>query len=292
MKQTLGALIGLFLTAGVAFAVEYPQNAGFVTDAAHILSPEQSREIAIEIGKYENQTGTELGVLIVPDTGDQPIADYATAVANKWGLGKKGVDNGALLVVSINTHKMFIAVGRQLEGAMTDATAAAITRNVIRPHFQQGRFYQGIKDGILAEEKAIAGETFTEKRMSNHGSKKADFQLIEFWFMLGVLVISWLAAILGRTKEIWPGGAIGAVIGAGIAWFMSYPILTIIIIAAVSGGAGLAFDWFVSKNYDNFKGGGPTPPWWMGGTMGRGGGGGFDGFGGGSFSGGGGGGDW
>jgi uncharacterized protein len=295
VKSVLNALLIVFLTTGAAYALDYPQNTGFVTDTARVLTPEQRLDIEREISQYENRTGTELGVLIVANTGDQPIADYAIAVANKWGVGKKGVDNGALLVVAMETHKMFIAVGRQLEGAITDSTAASITRNVIRPRFKEGKFYEGIKEGIVAEEKAIAGETFTDKRMEKKNGGGGGFQLLEYAFIFGVFIISWLAAVLGRSKEIWPGGALGAVIGAGVAWFLSYAILTIIVIAVVSGGAGLAFDWIVSKNYDKFKGGGPMPPWWMGGGMGGFGGGSSGGsgsFGGGSFSGGGGGSDW
>ncbi len=292
MKSALCALFLLLALTAAARAENLPANTGFVTDTVRLLTPAQKGDLESGLREYEGRTGTEIAVLIVNDTGGKPIPDYAVEVANKWGVGKKGVDNGALLVVAMETHKIFIAVGRQLEGAVTDAQAAAIARNVISPEFKQGNFYAGLKDGVVAIQKTIAGESFTEKRMASKQGPLG-FRTIEYLLFFGVMAFSWLAAILGRTKEIWPGGAIGTVIGAGIAWFFGYTILAIVIIAVVAGAAGLAFDWFVSKNYQHFTRGGPTPPWWMGGGMGGGGfGGGSGGFGGGSFSGGGGGGDW
>lgn len=292
MKSALCALF-LLLAAPAAFADNLPANTGFVTDAVGLLTPGQEADLESVLKEYEGRTGTEIAVLIVANTGGKPTPDYAVEVANKWGVGKKGVDNGALLVVAVETHKIFIAVGRQLEGAVTDSQAAAIARNVISPPFKRGNFYAGLRDGIAAIQQTIAGESFTEKRMAAK-EKPLGFRTVEYLLFFGVMAFSWLAAVLGRTKAIWPGGAIGTVIGAGIAWFFGYTILAIVVIAVLAGAAGLGFDWFVSKNYEHFTRGGPTPPWWMGGGMGGGGGfgGGSGGFGGGGFSGGGGGSDW
>ena len=291
MKVLIGAVLALVLFAKIALAVDYPHNTGFVTDAAQILSGEEKADLENELRNYESKTGTEIAILIVKNTGDKPAPDYAIEIANSWGIGKKGVDNGALLLVAMETHKIFMAVGRQLEGALTDSQAADVCRNVISPRFKEGRYYAGLKEGILATERTIAGEKFTDKRTANKGQKGNDFATFSYLLFLFVGLVSWLASILGRSKEIWPGGASGAVIGALLAWFVSSSVITILAIGVVSGLVGLAFDWIVSSNYKSFTKGGPTPPWWMGGGSSFGGSS-SGGFGGGSFSGGGGGSDW
>ena len=289
--------LAFLLSGTLAYAADFPSHTGFVTDTANILSPEQRQDIEAELKNYEAKTGTEIAILVVQDTGEMPVADYAISVANKWGVGKKSADNGALLLVAMKTHSVWITVGRQLEGALTDSQCGAIARKIINPRFREGNYHAGLKEGVMAMEKVIAGESFTTERMARGSRPTSDFRMWEIIFFFGIMVISWLAAILGRSKEIWPGAALGAVVGGGISWFLAYSLFTIGIIAAISGAAGMLFDWVVSRNYDKFRGGGPMPPWWMGGGFGGFGGGGndsggSDNFGGGGFSGGGGGDNW
>ncbi len=286
--------------AAPAFAAgaAIPAPTGLVTDAAGILQPAQRNALDAELRAYEQQTGTEIAILIVKDTGGLEAWEYATNAGNQWGVGKKGVDNGALILVALDTHDFWIACGRQLEGAVTDAEAGAIFRDMVRPRFRAGDFYGGLKAAVEGTKQAIAGEIFTDKRAGGKsGRGKTDYwNLFSVLFPLGIVLVSWLAAVLGRSKAWWPGGLIGAGSGALVAYFFGLSLLFTGIIAAALGLAGLAFDYVVSKNYKDYQSGGPTPPWFMGGGgFFGGGGGGFGGggsFGGGGFSGGGGGGKW
>lgn len=277
-----------------------PPPTGFVTDVAGILQPAQRNALDAELRAYEQQTGTEIAILIVKDTGGLAAWEYATNAGNQWGVGKKGVDNGALILVAIDTHGFWITVGRQLEGAVTDAEAGAIFREMVRPRFRAGDFYGGLKAAVEGTKQAIAGEIFTDKRTGKgKGRGKTSYwDLISILFPIGIIIISWMGAVLGRSKAWWPGGLIGAGGGALAAYVFGLSLLLVGVMAVVVGLAGLAFDYVVSKNYKDYQGGGPTPPWFMGGGgfFGGGGGGGSGGggssFGGGGFSGGGGGGDW
>ncbi len=298
MRRVLLLLAALLILTGAAKADIIPPYAGFVTDAAGLLDAAQRQALEAELRGYERQTGTEIAILIVKDTGGLSAWEYATNAGNQWGVGKKGIDNGALILVAVGSRDFWIATGRQLEGAVTDAEAGAIFRNLVRPRFRQGDYFGGLKAAVQGLKEAAAGETFTDERMGQgtNGRRGEDvWNLISLAFVGGIVLISWLGAILGRSKAWWPGGVIGAGGGAGIALIFGITVLWGLALAAALGIAGLAFDYVVSKNYRSFRGGGPRPPWYMGGGGfygGRRGGGGFGGFGGGGFSGGGGGGRW
>lgn len=261
-----------------------------------ILSPEQRQSLEASLRDYEKGSGSEIAVLIVKDTQGLSAWEYATEAGNQWGVGKKTADNGAVVLVAVESRDFWIASGRQLEGALTDAEAGAIFRNLVKPRFAAGDYFGGLTAAVDGIKDGIAGEIFTEDRMGQGGQKKGGNNLgaiLQFGAFFIFVIISWLAAILGRSKEIWPGGAIGAVAGVAGGWFFGVGAVLMALAAVVLGLLGLAFDWVVSSSYKRYKGGGPTPPWYMGGGgFGGGRGGGFGGFSGGGFSGGGGGGRW
>ena len=223
-------------------------------------------------------------------TGGMPIAQFATELGNVWGVGKSDADNGAILVVAVADRELFLATGSQLEGAVTDIEAREIIDEIISPQFADGDFDGGISAGVDAIFAAVAGESFTDSRMENSDENVAS--VANFVFVILFFVLPWLAAILGRSKKIWPGGAIGAVAGGVGGAFFLPGILGIVGAAVGLGLFGLGFDAAVSRNYANAGKRGRVA-WWAGGGRGNfGGGGGFGGFGGGGFSGGGFGGKW
>ncbi|MFH0834308.1 MAG: TPM domain-containing protein [Patescibacteria group bacterium] len=274
------------------FAVDFPAFENFVTDKTGTLSAEEQANLNQKLANYEAETGTELAVVLVDSTGGEPIAQYATELGNKWGVGKAKVDNGALLVVAKSDRELFIATGSQLEGALTDIKAKEIIDKIITPRFKNNDFAGGIDSGVDGMIAAIKGESFTDLRMENsNGESSAG--IANFVFFALFFVLPWLSAILGRSKRIWPGGAIGAV-GGGIGGaFLFSGILGIVGAAVGLGLFGLFFDFIVSRNYAKAGKRGRVA-WWAGGGRGGSGfgGGGFGGFGGGGFSGGGAGGSW
>ncbi|MFH0776287.1 MAG: TPM domain-containing protein [Patescibacteria group bacterium] len=289
MRKAFLAVLALLISGNLAWAVSFPDFENFVTDKTGTLSSEEQANLNQKLASYESETGTEIAVALIDSTGGEPIAQYATELGNKWGVGKAKVDNGALLVIAKSDHELFIATGSQLEGALTDLAAKEIIDEIITPRFKNNDFAGGIESGVDGMIAAIKGESFTDLRMDNSGSSENSTNII---FFLIFFIFPWLAAILGRSKKIWPGGAIGAV-GGGIGGaFLFSGILGIIGAAVGLGLFGLWFDFIVSRNYAKAGKRGRVAWWAGGGRGGFGGGGGFGGFGGGGFSGGGAGGHW
>jgi uncharacterized protein len=262
-----------------------------VTDTTDTLSLETVEALNLRLANYEMETGNEIAVAIISTTEDMPIAEYATEMGNYWRIGKKAVDNGAILLIALDDRKLFLAAGRQLEGALTDLESSQIIDEIISPRFKTGNFEDGISAGIDGIFSAIAGESFTELRTEETNENSAG-GTINAIFIVIFFVFPWLAAILGRSKKIWPGGAIGA-LGGGIAGAIFLSGFLILGAAIALGALGLLFDFAVSRNYAAAKKSGRNVAWWAGGNRGGlGGKGGFGGFGGGGFSGGGAGGSW
>ncbi|MCF7846256.1 MAG: TPM domain-containing protein [Candidatus Peribacteraceae bacterium] len=291
MRKFIVGILALFLFGSPVVAATFPQFENFVTDTTDTLSSATIDELNIELASYEAETGTEIAVVLIDSTAGMPISQYATELGNAWGVGKAEADNGAILVVAVDDRELFIATGSQLEGAVTDIAARDIIDEVITPRFREGNFDEGVSAGIQGIFAAIAGESFTDLRIEGADSGSPE-GFINIFFVFAFFVLPWLAAILGRSKRIWPGGAIGAVGGGvGGAIFLS-GILGIVGAAVGLGLFGLAFDALVSRNYAKAGKRGHVA-WWAGGGRGGGfGGGGFGGFGGGGFSGGGFGGRW
>jgi uncharacterized protein len=133
-----------------------------VHDDAHVLKQETIDQLEKRLAHYEDSTSNQIAVLIISSLDGESLEDYAIKVAEKWALGKKDKDNGALLLIAVDDHKMRIEVGEGLEGVLTDAMSSRIIRNEMAPAFRRGDFDSGVTaaiDGIL---KAIGGEYTAE----------------------------------------------------------------------------------------------------------------------------------
>jgi len=129
-----------------------------VHDDAHVLKQETVDELEKELKVYEDTTSNQIAILIVQSLEGDVLEQYSLKVAEKWKLGKKDKDNGVLLLVAVDDHKMRIEVGQGLEGVLTDAQSSRIIRNEIAPEFRRGDYDAGVKAGINGIVKAIAGE--------------------------------------------------------------------------------------------------------------------------------------
>jgi uncharacterized protein len=156
---TLLLLLGL---AGILLAQSGnipPKPDRYVTDQAGVLDASTVATINDQLEQLEKQTSNQILVAIYPSLpADAEIAQYATAAYNAWGVGQKGKDNGAILFVFVNDHKMFIVTGRGLEGALPDAICKNIITQVIVPPFKQGDYAGGIQAGVNAMIAATKGE--------------------------------------------------------------------------------------------------------------------------------------
>jgi uncharacterized protein len=279
------------------FAVSYPKAVGYVNDFAALYSQEFRANLESQLQNFEKEKSAEFSVVTINTLEGEPIEDYAVKLFEQWKIGKKGADNGLLLLISKEDREVRIEVGYGLEPYITDGRAGDIIRNVLTPEFKNANYEKGTMDAVLALEKYIADKDVAPKNVSSSSGKIGD------WFVpviiMGYFFITYLASFLGRSKAIWPGGVIGAVFGI-IGGLVAGSIITGILFAVFGGGFGLLMDYFLSKNYKEREKSGKPTSWFGsgGGFFGGGGfgggssGGGFGGFGGGSSGGGGASGKW
>jgi uncharacterized protein len=133
-----------------------------VHDDAHVLKQETIDQLEKRLAHYEDSTSNQIAVLIISSLDGESLEDYAIMVAEKWALGKKDKDNGVLLLIAVDDHKMRIEVGEGLEGVLTDAMSSRIIRNEMAPAFRRGDFDSGVTAAIDGIVKAIGGEYTAE----------------------------------------------------------------------------------------------------------------------------------
>ncbi|WP_272662850.1 TPM domain-containing protein, partial [Providencia sp. PROV175] len=122
-----------------------------VIDRANLLTAQQFKTLNNLLINFENNRndGSQFVVYIVPTTGSENIETFANRVFNQWGIGKKGLDNGLLLVVAINDRSVRFEVGYGYEGTFTDVLAGRIIRKNMLPYFRAENYYTGIEQGII-----------------------------------------------------------------------------------------------------------------------------------------------
>ncbi len=150
-----------------------PALRGRVNDYAQILTPEQSNALDAQLARLEQDTGHQVAVLTLPSLDGEDIEGFSIRVAENWKIGKKGFDNGVILIVAVNDRKLRLEVGYGLEGILPDLTANRIIRDYIVPLFRSGDFAAGIVSGINAVEKVIRKEPLPEtarKQAQGRGS--------------------------------------------------------------------------------------------------------------------------
>lgn len=280
-------ILGALLAPTFVFAYISPgKPTGFVNDFAGMLSPPEKSALESKLAGYKKQSGNEVSVVTIPNLGGETIENFASDLFKEWGIGQKGKDNGALLLISRDDQEARIEVGYGLEPFLTDIESGRVIRNILTPAFASGKYSEGIiasVDGIITAIGAENPVTSSEDSASSRGS----FSL-SFWIYLIIFVFLWLGSVLARSKSWWLGGVLGGV--AGVAFYIFAGLAVGIIAFAILVPAGLLFDFLVSRAYSKSKGAGGVPPWWIGGGGLGGGGfgnGGFGGFGGGSSGGGG-----
>ena len=218
----LGALLGASLCSAqappklappVSQQVPVPPLTGHVIDQTNTLTEEQQKNIEQELAAFEARKGSQLAVLLVPSTQPETIEQYALRVAEQWKLGRKKVDDGAILVVAKNDRTVRIEVGYGLEGALTDATSKRIIEEVITPGFRQQNFAGGISAGVQRMMGVIDGEPLPAPAV---GQSADPFNDITWIILAGALLGVVLRAVLGR----FPGAVMTAALVGAFTWFM------------------------------------------------------------------------
>jgi len=152
-----GAALLLLAAAAPAAEPVFPALTGRVVDDAGILSPDTRSRLDARLAEQERATGQQVVIVTVKSLQGYPIEDFGYQLGRRWGLGQKGRDNGALLIVAPNERKVRIEVGYGLEGTLTDAQSRVIIEQVILPQFRRGDFNAGVSDGVSAMLRALGG---------------------------------------------------------------------------------------------------------------------------------------
>jgi uncharacterized protein len=259
-------LATLFARADVAV----PPLTARVTDLTGTLSGDTVNRLEAQLAALETAKGSQLAVLMVPTTQPEDIEQYGIRVADLWQLGRKGIDDGAILLVAKNDRRVRIEVGRGLEGALPDVIANRIITETITPRFKTGDYDGGVQAGIDRMVAVVNGEPLPEpdRKWERHSG------LGDFLPLLLVVVFVASGVLRSLFGRLFGSLATGGLAGA-IAWLLSH----LLPIGVGAGVLGFLFALLL----------GPSRGWSAGGGGWGGGLGGFGGRGGGGFSGGGGG---
>lgn len=267
----LGGAIGLTLALLAPYAaiaqVAVPPLSGHVTDQTGTLTPAQQSALEQTLSAFEARKGSQLAVLIVPTTAPEAIEQFALRVAEQWKLGRKKMDDGAILVVAKNDRSMRIEVGYGLEGALTDITSKRIISETITPMFKQEDYFGGVEAGVSQIIRVVDGEPLPEPVNRPTAGIQDIRQFAPFLFIVALAVGGVLRSVFGKVA----GSVLTGVGVSLLAWF----VIGTLFLSVLAGFAAVLVTLL----------GGTRMLYGMGGM----GGGGRGGFGGGGFRGGGGG---
>jgi uncharacterized protein len=267
-----------------------PPLAARVTDLTQSLSAPERQSLEAKLADWEARTGNQMVVLMVPSTQPEPIEGYSLRVAEAWKIGRKGQDNGVLLLVAKNDKKARIEVGYGLEGTLTDVTSRRIIAENMAPQFRDGRFGAGIGAAVdriislVAEGKPLP----PPKKPAGPAGGGFNFELLLVMLFFVVPVVG------GILRRIF-GKLLGSTLGAGIVGAAAWIVAGSLVVAGIAALVGFVIMIFAGSGsaLAGRRGGGVWfPPGGGGGWGGGGGGGGGFSGGGGGFGGGGASGGW
>jgi uncharacterized protein len=240
IRTTAGRLVNaLLLACALAWStlavaqVPVPALTGHITDQTETLSAAQKSSLEQALTEFEARKGSQLAVLMVASTAPEEIEQFSLRVAEQWKLGRKRVDDGAILVIAKDDRALRIEVGFGLEGALTDLTSKRIINEIILPRFKQQDFYGGITAGVGQVIRVIDGEPLPEPSARN-AAIPGDLQRYgPVLFIVALALGGFLRSAMGKVSgSVVTGGAVGVV-----AWFMAGALS----IAVVSAIAALLF---------------------------------------------------
>ena len=183
----------LFSLAALA-ALDFPPLTGRVVDQANIMTPESRSELETKLKDLEDKSGIQLVVATVKSLQGGDIETYANELFRTWKLGQAQKNNGVLLLIAPNEHRVRIEVGYGLEGTLTDALSSVIISSAIVPRFKTGDFSGGISRGVDGIISVLSGDTSDWQRKVDvrQDDPESDFdKLFPILFFLLILFICW-----------------------------------------------------------------------------------------------------
>ncbi len=263
------ALIHAVFAAAAWAQVAVPPLQSRVTDLAGTLNEATRAALEDRLRELEQAKGSQLAVLLVPTTQPETIEQFSLRVAESWKLGRKGVDDGVLLLVAKDDRALRIEVGYGLEGAIPDAVAKRVIEEIIVPRFRAGDFAGGVEAGVGALVGLIEGEPLPPARGADAGVSGDDALSLAMMFifvvggilraLFGALIGAVVAGVVAFLGAWWLLGGLGMATVVGLIVF----VLTLIGISNVlgAGGGGGGRSGGFGGGGGGFGGGGASGRW-------------------------------
>lgn len=199
-------------------AADVPYLTGRVTDNAQLLSAGARKTLTESLKAHEDRTSNQIAVLTVSTLDGEGIEEYAVRVFEAWKLGRKGKDNGVLIVVVPRDRRMRIEVGYGLEGTLTDLMAGRIIQHVMTPRFRDGDYEGGITEGALAVIKVLEGGSLPDAKVPESavsGEPRGNMMEPDIPIPLRILIGAFIFGIIGLFTVI-------GVLTPGFGWFLYF----------------------------------------------------------------------
>ena len=245
--------LAIGLAEGRAAEVIPPAPTAYFNDYAGLVRPATVQSLNAQLEQFERATSDQILVAIFPRLpSDSSVEDYTVRVAQAWRVGRKGLDNGAVLFVFVASHDLSIQTGYGLEGPLPDALCKRIVEDEIAPRFRAGDFDGGLRAGVQAILAAVQGEYHgTGRTVADTRGGPVSFDVIRILFIL-VLVIVWSVA-RSHQHVVYGAGGRGRTWGGGGPWIFPG--------GGGSGGGGGSFGGGFSGGGGSFGGGGAGGKW-------------------------------
>ncbi|TGK00163.1 YgcG family protein [Leptospira langatensis] len=172
--------------------VPIPQLSHRVTDLTGTLTDEEAQSLETKLKEFEKKKGSQVVLLIIPTTGEETIEQYSIRVADEWKIGRKKIADGVIFLVAKDDRKMRFEIGRGLEGAIPDVLSKRIQVEYVRPLFKEGKYYEGIDQGIDRILSLIDGEPLPEPThttfQGSASNPDEDSLSNYFWILIGIAI--------------------------------------------------------------------------------------------------------
>jgi uncharacterized protein len=227
------AWLCLALPGWAAELLPLPPLTARVTDLTGTLAAGQVASLEASLAAIEAEKGAQVAILLLPTTRPETIEDFGIRLAEAWKVGRRGVNDGVIVVVAKDDRKMRIEVGYGLEGAIPDALAKRIVAETMAPRFRQGDFAGGLEAAVADLAKLIRGEALpvpaavTSGASGSHGGGDQDGAVVMLFLVVGLAAV--LRAMLGLV-----GSLAASAVAGWLAWslFASWIAVTIAAVAA------------------------------------------------------------
>lgn len=205
LMRKLSIILLILIVANLGFAENLPRSGGYVNDFAHIISAQAVQQLETACASIEKSTGVEISIITVDSLGGEAIEREGLRYLEEWGVGKKGKDNGVVILVAEQEHEVRIETGYGIEEVLPDGKAGEIIRYDIVPRFKQGDYGAGLLAAVYKIGKIVGGELVAYPQ---EGRRHKDYGGLIYLIFILIFILS---SFIGRRKGR----------GLGLLWFLT-----------------------------------------------------------------------